>query len=117
MSVFTLEAADPSAADMATLIIVGSPLTRVIERPGLAPLVYTPRSVAGRRHMIEPAAASCDGFDRRHVGQRRPAQHDDVDAERARGRDLAVGRLAAAVLGDDRFDPMLVEQRSSRRPR
>jgi precorrin-3B C17-methyltransferase len=38
-----LEAADPSAADMATLIIVGSSATRVIARPGLAPLVYTPR--------------------------------------------------------------------------
>jgi precorrin-3B C17-methyltransferase len=42
-----LDAADPSAADMATLIIVGSPLTRVIERPGQAPLVYTPRFVEG----------------------------------------------------------------------
>ena len=42
-----LETADASAADMATLIIVGSALTRVIERPGLAPLVYTPRSVEG----------------------------------------------------------------------
>lgn len=42
--VTTLNIADPSAADMATLIIVGSSLTRVIERPGLAPLVYTPRS-------------------------------------------------------------------------
>jgi precorrin-3B C17-methyltransferase len=39
-----LEAADPSAADMATLIIVGSSATRVIARPGLAPLVYTPRA-------------------------------------------------------------------------
>ncbi|MBX9844473.1 MAG: precorrin-3B C(17)-methyltransferase [Xanthobacteraceae bacterium] len=38
-----LEKADPSAADMATLIIVGSPMTRVIARPGRAPLVYTPR--------------------------------------------------------------------------
>jgi precorrin-3B C17-methyltransferase len=45
--VTTLEAADPSIADMATLIIVGSAATRVIERPGLAPLVYTPRSVQG----------------------------------------------------------------------
>ncbi|MPZ59153.1 MAG: precorrin-3B C(17)-methyltransferase [Rhizobiales bacterium] len=45
--VTTLEAADPSVADMATLIIVGSAMTRVIERPGLAPLVYTPRSIQG----------------------------------------------------------------------
>lgn len=44
VAVCSLDAVDPSAADMATLIIVGSSLTRVIERPGLAPLVYTPRS-------------------------------------------------------------------------
>jgi precorrin-3B C17-methyltransferase len=45
--VTTLDVADPSTADMATLIIVGSAATRVIARPGLAPLVYTPRSVQG----------------------------------------------------------------------
>ena len=44
VTVTTLAAADPSTADMATLIIIGSPLTRVIERPGLEPLIYTPRS-------------------------------------------------------------------------
>jgi precorrin-3B C17-methyltransferase len=43
VQVCELEKADPSVADMATLIIVGSPMTRVIERPGRAPLVYTPR--------------------------------------------------------------------------
>jgi len=42
--VTTLEAADPAAADMATLIIVGSAQTRVVARAGRAPLVYTPRS-------------------------------------------------------------------------
>jgi precorrin-3B C17-methyltransferase len=42
-----LETADPASADMATLIIIGSALTRVIERPGLEPLVYTPRAVDG----------------------------------------------------------------------
>jgi precorrin-3B C17-methyltransferase len=46
-TVTTLEAADATAADMATLVIVGSRATRVIARPGLAPLVYTPRSVQG----------------------------------------------------------------------
>ncbi len=44
VAVCALDAADPSAADMATLIIVGTSLTRVIDRPGLPPLVYTPRS-------------------------------------------------------------------------
>ena len=46
ISICRLDAADPSAADMATLIIVGSPMTRVIARPGRAPLVYTPRFAA-----------------------------------------------------------------------
>ncbi|MCX5513082.1 precorrin-3B C(17)-methyltransferase [Kaistia algarum] len=36
--------ADPAFADMATLVIIGSPETRIVERPGLAPLVYSPRS-------------------------------------------------------------------------
>jgi precorrin-3B C17-methyltransferase len=47
VSVTTLAAADPAAADMATLIIVGSSETRVIARPGRPPLVYTPRSALG----------------------------------------------------------------------
>lgn len=47
VEVTTLAAADPSSANMATLIIVGSAETRVIERPGLSPLVYTPRFVLG----------------------------------------------------------------------
>ena len=47
VAVRPLDAVDPSAADMATLIIVGSALTRVIDRPGMAPLVYTPRSADG----------------------------------------------------------------------
>jgi precorrin-3B C17-methyltransferase / cobalt-factor III methyltransferase len=44
VTVTTLAQADTIPADMATLIIVGSSATRVIARPGLAPLVYTPRS-------------------------------------------------------------------------
>jgi len=40
----TLAEADPAAADMATLVVVGSAETRVVERPGLPPLVYSPRS-------------------------------------------------------------------------
>lgn len=46
--VSTLAAADPTTADMATLVIVGSPETRVIARPDRPPLVYTPRSAQGR---------------------------------------------------------------------
>jgi precorrin-3B C17-methyltransferase / cobalt-factor III methyltransferase len=44
VSVATLEDADAFRADMATLVIVGSRETRVIARPGRAPLVYTPRA-------------------------------------------------------------------------
>ena len=40
----TLAEAGEVAADMATLIIVGSRETRVIARPGQMPLVYTPRA-------------------------------------------------------------------------
>jgi precorrin-3B C17-methyltransferase len=47
IAVTTLEAADPSQADMATLIIVGSRETHVITRRGRAPLVYTSRSARG----------------------------------------------------------------------
>jgi precorrin-3B C17-methyltransferase / cobalt-factor III methyltransferase len=44
LNITTLGAATPEMADMRTLVIVGSSLTRVIERGG-APFVYTPRSV------------------------------------------------------------------------
>jgi precorrin-3B C17-methyltransferase len=44
IAVVTLGAADPAAADMATLIIVGSRETRIVARPGATPLVYTPRT-------------------------------------------------------------------------
>lgn len=43
VSITTIAQVDPAAADMATLVIVGSAQTRVIERPGRSPLVYTPR--------------------------------------------------------------------------
>jgi precorrin-3B C17-methyltransferase len=43
--VTTLGAADLASADMATLVIIGSPETRLVPRLGRPPLVYTPRSV------------------------------------------------------------------------
>jgi len=43
----TLDLAQADMADMATCVIVGSPETRVVERDGLAPIVYSPR-FAGR---------------------------------------------------------------------
>jgi precorrin-3B C17-methyltransferase len=47
VTVTTLAAASDAAADMATLIIVGSSDTRLIAREGKNPLVYTPRAVEG----------------------------------------------------------------------
>jgi precorrin-3B C17-methyltransferase len=41
--VVRLGAVDPARADMRTLIIVGTDGTRIIERPGLPPLVYSER--------------------------------------------------------------------------
>jgi precorrin-3B C17-methyltransferase / cobalt-factor III methyltransferase len=49
IAVTTLAIADPAAADMATLIIVGSAATRAIARPGRPTLVYTPRAVEAVR--------------------------------------------------------------------
>ena len=45
IAVTTLENAANEPADMATLVIVGTRETRLIERPGRSPLVYTPRTV------------------------------------------------------------------------
>jgi precorrin-3B C17-methyltransferase len=47
ITLMTLAEADASKADMATCVIIGSPETRVIERPDQAPLVYSPRSTGG----------------------------------------------------------------------
>jgi len=46
LNVTTLAQAERNPADMATLVIVGSRETRIIARPGLPPLVYTPRAAA-----------------------------------------------------------------------
>ncbi|WP_276120023.1 precorrin-3B C(17)-methyltransferase [Pararhizobium qamdonense] len=49
MLVMNLAKADAGKADMATCVIIGSPETRIIPRPGRADLVYTPRFIAGER--------------------------------------------------------------------
>jgi precorrin-3B C17-methyltransferase len=46
VEVATLATAKSVAADMATLVIIGSAATRVVVRDGRTPLVYTPRGVA-----------------------------------------------------------------------
>jgi precorrin-3B C17-methyltransferase len=45
--VTTLAAADPSIVDMATLVIIGSSESRIVERPGQAPFILSPRQAAG----------------------------------------------------------------------
>jgi precorrin-3B C17-methyltransferase len=45
IAVSMLQTAAGEVADMATLVIVGTRETRVIERPGRSPLVYTPRAI------------------------------------------------------------------------
>jgi precorrin-3B C17-methyltransferase len=40
----TLGEADPSVADMRTLVVIGTAASRVIERPGMGSLFYSPRS-------------------------------------------------------------------------
>jgi precorrin-3B C17-methyltransferase len=42
----TLAEADPGLVDMSTLVMIGSSETKLIERPGTTPFVYTPRGVA-----------------------------------------------------------------------
>lgn len=45
LRVLRLQAVKGEMADMATVVIVGASTTRIIERPGAAPIVYTPRFV------------------------------------------------------------------------
>ncbi len=45
----TLGDADPSIADMSTLVLIGSSETRLIERPGAPPWMLTPRSYGAAR--------------------------------------------------------------------
>lgn len=47
IEIYTLAEVDATRADMATCVIIGSPETRLIEREGKRPLVYTPRFSAG----------------------------------------------------------------------
>jgi precorrin-3B C17-methyltransferase len=47
LTVTTLGEADPARADMRTLVLVGIPATRVMERPDGSVQVYTPRYYAG----------------------------------------------------------------------
>ena len=61
--------------------------------------------------MIQPRDHLAHGLDRTLIGWRGPAQHYDVYTQRARRRDLAVGRAPATVLGDHRIDSMRAHKR------
>ena len=60
--------------------------------------------------MIEPGDCLVHRLDRRSLRLCGSAQHDDANPERARRGDLAIGRGAAAVLGDDDIDGVLPQQ-------
>lgn len=61
--------------------------------------------------MIDRRQRLLDRFDRSDSRRRSAADHENVDAERARRLDLRIGGASAAVLGDDGVDTMASEQR------
>lgn len=61
--------------------------------------------------MIKPGQRFVDGRDRRDVGEWRPSRHDHLQPKRAGRNDLPVRAVAAAVLGDDHLNLMLLQQR------
>ena len=56
--------------------------------------------------MIDPIERSVECFDRRQAGCLGALNHDHLDAELPRSFNLRVGRLTAAVLGNDHLDAM-----------
>jgi len=57
--------------------------------------------------MIDPTERSLHRFDHRQTGGLSALDHNHLDAKLPCGLDLAVGRVTAAVLGDDDLDLML----------
>lgn len=60
--------------------------------------------------MIDHGKQFQDACRRRHCRQNRPADHHHLDTKRSCRGDLAVGRLATAVLGNDDVDTVLDQQ-------
>lgn len=60
--------------------------------------------------MIQQPKRFIDSLYGRYLAGRAAIDHDHRQAECAGGRDLAVGRLTTAVLGDDHVDAMLLEE-------
>jgi precorrin-3B C17-methyltransferase len=63
----TIGTADPSIADMSTLVLVGSSESRFIDRPGGPPWMLTPRSFGAVRHARTVHASTCSGAVSRDV--------------------------------------------------
>ena len=106
----TLGEADLSLVDMATLVIVGSSETRFVARDGARAWMLTPRSYRGAAMSPDPGHHVIEHVERLRLRRFRPPHHDDVDAERPRRLDLGVGRASAAVLGDERLDPLVAHK-------
>jgi precorrin-3B C17-methyltransferase len=51
----SLSAVDPADVDMRTLVLVGSSQTRMIERTGREPIVYSPRRWVGAEERLTPS--------------------------------------------------------------
>ena len=113
LTLTTLDEADASLADMATLIVVGSSETRFIAREGARPWMVTPRSYGARAMSRDPGQNRVEIMHRLGFGRGRPAHDDDFDLKHARRLDLGVGGAPPAVLGHQRLDALVFHQRSS----
>ena len=108
--------ADPAAADMRTLVLIGSAATRLDRaRRAAPPWLYTPRARApcdASQPARPPRRAPTDG-----PAARRARHHDHRQAERARGGELGRVAVAAGVLGHQHLDPLRRAAAGARRPR
>ena len=111
LTLTTLGEADAAVADMATLVIIGSSETRFVQRDGAASWMLTPRSYGARAMSRDPRQRRVEIVGGLRLGRRRAAEHHDLEPEHARRLDLGVGRLAAAVLGDEKVDRVRAHQR------
>ncbi len=105
----TLGAADPSRADMRTLVIVGASTTRQVGR-----WVCTPRSRGGAL-VSQPRHSFLGRPDDVAGGFHGACDHDHGQAKHARRLDLGVGGAAARVARNDHVDLVLLQAGAARR--
>ena len=81
----TLGDADPSIADMTTLVLIGSSETRFVDRPGRSPWLLTPRTYgAGRASPFRHPRARPGDPNQHHAAiDPRVEPGDDVESEKA----------------------------------